>query len=243
MILVSRRELVLIASFSVMAHLFLFIAFRVAADEGHGAPVVPLTRYAGGGPSGTAVGAQEDVRTVQSPVIFSLPSVMGFSRDLLSRKARTRLVLSQPKQTEAFLPLDPMEAVADPISRNKLMVSLTGENEPALPGGSINDRQSRPAARRVFMVAELKERLIGGIVLPAALNQTSEKPWEVRASISISGAGAVTHVFLDQPLDSPDLNQQVLQLLHSLRFKAGPALDGSIEIYSPETVQRGETEP
>ncbi|HEY5621152.1 MAG TPA: hypothetical protein VIR77_00985 [Pontiella sp.] len=242
MMLVSKREFMLIASFSVMAHLFLFIAFRVSAQGGHGSDTtVPLTRYSGS-ESDTPAGTQNHVRTVQSPVIFSLPSVMGFSRDLLSQKARTRLVLSQPKQTEEFLTVDPLEAVAVRISRDKLMVSTAAGNEPRPPGALIAQQQTRPAARRVSLAPALKERLIGGVVLPAELNQPSARPWEAHASVSISENGAVTHVFLDQPLESSALNQQVLKLLHSLRFKAGPAVDGSIEIYSPETASRRETE-
>lgn len=242
MMLVSQREFMLIASFSVMAHLCLFLVFRVSAEDGRNrAAAVPRTLYSGSETDAPA-GLQNHVRMVQSPVIFSLPSVMGFSRDLLVQKARTRLVLSQPKQTEEFLPVDPLEAVAVRISREKLMVSTAGRDEPRVPGAFIARPQSRPAARRVFMVPALKDRLIGGVVLPAALNLTSAKPWEVHASVSVGESGAVTHVFLDEPLESPALNQQVMQLLHGLRFKAGPAVDGSIEIYSPETDPRRGTE-
>jgi hypothetical protein len=243
MILVSKRELMLIAGFSVMAHLFLFFVFRVSAEGASGSvPTVPLTRYMDGEEAGDQAGPQSRVRTVQSPVVFSLPSVMGFSRELLLQRARTRLVLSQPKQTEEFLHVDPVEAVAIRISRDKLMVSMAGGNEPRLPDPFIDAQENHPAARRVFMVPVLKERLIGGIVLPAELNQTSARPWEARASVRVSEQGVVTHVFLDQPLESPSLNQQILQLLYGLRFKTGTAVDGSIEIYSPETAQRLEVE-
>ena len=47
-------------------------------------------------------------------------------------------------------------------------------------------------------------------------------------------------MFLEQPLESAPLNQQVLQLLYGLRFKPGAgSVEGSIEIYSPEKTTVG----
>ena len=43
---------------------------------------------------------------VWSPVLFSLPSDMGFSRDLLQEKLHTRLTFKQSDKTESFLAVD-----------------------------------------------------------------------------------------------------------------------------------------
>ena len=112
-----------------------------------------------------------------------------------------------------------------------------------LPSGIFQSEEKRAAARRVNLTAELKERLQGGVVLPPVLNKTGSSPWEIHASVSVSEQGTVKHVFLDQPLDVEGLNQPLLQLLYGLRFKPGEAVEGSIEIYSPEAVPSEEVAP
>ena len=84
-----------------------------------------------------------------------------------------------------------------------------------------------------MLASVLKDRLVGGIVLPSELNQPVGKPWEVHATIRISAPGAIESVILDHPLESAALNRQIVQLLNDLRVKPGQAAEVSIELYSP----------
>ena len=104
-----------------------------------------------------------------------------------------------------------------------------------MPEVVVDAAPSRTTGTRVVLAPELKTRLVGGIVLPPELNGSVETPWEVHASVSVSEQGSVSHILLEQPLESPERNQQVLRLLYSLRFKAGDPVESGIDIYSPET--------
>ena len=254
----TRRAIGLAVGLSVMMHLVLFMAIRPASGDGlEGTPVSPETHYLAN-PSGPLPAPGSDSRTIWSPVLFSLPSEMGFSRDLLQEKLRTRLTFKQPPETESFLEVDPALVLRSSGAPNgsrelsilrseagyalpalvprELMLTGKGNTAPRLPFRALRPLENRPAPRRVYMVPELKERLVGGIVLPPELNKEGDAAWEIRADISISRQGAVRHVFLEQPLEAEGLNQAIIHLLHGLRFKPGDGpVEGRIEIYSPET--------
>jgi hypothetical protein len=238
MTLAAGRGLLLASALAVALHGLLFLAVRPGLNGGRvgGMPVAPQTSYLPRAP-GKLPMAGNEVRILGSPVLFSLPSGMGFSRALMQQDVATRLdTLSRPQESEQFLAIDTAARdTARQLVTPDLLLSSGKGGAPALPEGIFPASENRPSARRVTIVPELKERLIGGIVLPPALNQEVPQGWEVSASMSVSELGTVEHVFLNRPLEPAALNQQVLQLLYGLRFKPGAAVDGSIEIYSPET--------
>ena len=226
---------------AVLLHAVLFLMIRPPIEPLRSIEQTPPKTFFGSAPAEDSSASGRDIRTVWSPVLFSLPSGMGFSRDLLTKDVQTRLSFSQEVKSEQFLQVDPAAHTgADQVIPRDVLVTSKRRLAPGVP--AIADGVKKPVAPRVYIAPELKSRLLGGIVLPPELNQQVASPWEVRASLSISGEGMVRHVFLEQPLKSVSLNQQVLQLLYSLRFKSGPALEGSIELYSPEATAGGLSE-
>ena len=228
----KQRFLGMAASLAILLHLLLFLAVRPSG--GHGlvsAPKPPETHYLS---SGSALG--DDARITGSPVLFSLPSRLGFSHALLHAGLRTRLTLKQRKEADAFLEIDPAPPEAAP---EKLMLTAGGNSAPELPETAVQPLKKQPSAQRIHISPGLKERLVDGIVLPPELNRETATAWQVQAEVGISSRGEVLHVFLDRPLEPEALNQQVLQLLHGLRFKPGDApAEGRIELYSPETARK-----
>jgi hypothetical protein len=237
----SHRGILLAGSVAVLLHLLLFSAVRPSIRSGlAGTLVPPETHYlARATEPHPATGS--NIRTLWSPVLFSLPSEMGFSRELLHENLRTRLTFTQQVEPESFLDVAAVSRGMEVrINPQELMLTAEASRLPVLPQDVDRTPLKRPASRRVYVAPELKERLVGGIVLPPELNREVESAWQVRAAVSISEQGAVRHVFLDQPLESAELNQQVLQLLYGLRFRSGSRpVEGGIEIYSPETMADG----
>ena len=220
-------------------HLLLFVA--VEPSRGNIADLKaapPGTRYFPASAGDTA-SVQSDVRTVRSPVMFSLPSAMGFSQELFNNDVRTKLSFLQSVKTEHFLEAETVpQYFGERLAPVEYMIS-NREKAPALPVAVVDIEPPRMIPTRVVLAPELKSRLVGGIILPPELNGSVETPWEVHASVSISEQGAVRHILLEQPLESPERNQQVLRLLYSLRFKAGAPIESGIDIYSPEVAGGG----
>lgn len=238
MSLAPTRGLVLAFAIAAGMHLMLFVLAQPSVGRGQPVALVPpVTRY---GDSTVAEGDSDNVRMIESPVLFSLPSPLGFSRELMDHDVVTRKsFMQQQVHSEQFLDVSPSaQNAVERIQPGELMVAATSR-DPLLPVPGAIESAPFPPARRVTMSWGLRDRLIGGIVLPPGLNKIFEKPWAVHASASISEQGQVVHVFLDQPLEPASLNQEVLRLLYGLRFKPGKAVDGTIDIYSPETAAGG----
>lgn len=226
---------VLATGAALSLHLLLFVAVEPSRGNTADRPVdPPRTRYLPAS-AGDAANAESDVRMVRSPVMFSLPSAMGFSQKLWNNDVQTKKSFLQPEKKEHFLEVETGPQYAGEwLAPLELMIS-SREIGPALPVVVVDGDPPRMVATRVVLAPELKSRLVGGIVLPPELNGAVETPWEVHASISVSEQGAVRHILLEQPLESPERNQQVLRLLYGLRFKAGEPIESGIDIYSPET--------
>lgn len=233
-----RRTFQLALCLAAMMHLWLFTGFRPVDRNGLlGAPVPPDTYYIARSSNPSPM-QSDDIRTVWSPVLFSLPSELGFSRELLREKVHTRLTFRQPDEPEYYLAVSsaPRDNAARVIPGD-LLISAAANPVLPPPSASFTEENRRAGSRRVYVAPELRARLVGGIVLPPELNQTGEAAWEVHADISISKQGDVQHVFLEQPLEMEALNLEVIRMLHGLRFQPGEgSLDGRIEIYSPEAL-------
>jgi hypothetical protein len=242
----NRKVIGLAVCLATTMHLLLFLVVRPANGNGlSGAPVPPTTYYLAHS-GDTARSGQS--RTVWSPVLFSLPSELGFSHDLLEERPHTGLTFKQPNDKESFLHVD--GASTDDtleINTDELLVTSGGLGAPRPPVSAVSVADDRrPAPRRVYMAPELKERLMGGIVLPPELNRrgAGDAAWEVRADLRVSEQGTIHHVLFEQPLSEESLNLAVLRLLYGLRFKAGEGpVDGRIEIYSPEATPDGGATP
>ncbi len=218
---------------AILMHLLLFAAAKPSNGRGaETAPTPPKTDYAASPASGEV--DVSTVRMIKSPAVFSLPSKLGFSGELAAHDVQNRKTVTPlPVRSEAFLDI-PYAAMVngEALQPERLMISAA-DKTPRLPDAVAVAAQARPGAKRVQLAPELARRLMGGVVLPPDLNKPAEQPWMVHASITVSSQGAVEHVLLDKPLDSGSLNQQVLQVLYNLRFKPGPVLESSVEIYSP----------
>lgn len=234
MIHASGKEWIMAATAAFSFHLLLFFSAVPSRGSVSSRPAAPPRTWYLHASSGDAAGDERAIHAVRSPVMFSLPSAMGFSKELLNHDVLTKLSFLQSIKTEHFLEDEIVsQHSGGQLVPVELMVSGR-EKEPSLPVAGVDIGPARMVATRVVLAPELKSRLVGGIVLPPELNRTVETPWEVHASISVSEQGAVRHILLEQPLDSPERNQQVLRLLYGLRFKAGEPVESSIDIYSPE---------
>ncbi len=219
---------------AVLMHILLFIAMRPkpAAATVRSIFEPPNTGYlaqkSGGKMNGDAV------RTMWSPVLFSLPSdEMGFSRELAFQDVKTPLHLDNPTEYEHFLNVNPADKnAARKLASQELMLTAGIPDSPRLPFRNSEPSVPVPAEKRVHLSSNLKQRLPETIVLPEELNRPTEKPWEVSASITVTDLGRVEHVLLKQPLESVPLNRAVLKLLYGLQFKSGEPVEGHIDIFS-----------
>lgn len=229
------RNFLLACGGALALHALLFGLVLPTSGSGlRGSPVPPQTQYLSKGGSAERIVGSE-ARRLWSPVLFSLPSEIGFSRELMQRKVRgPKAFFDRPSESEHFLEID--TSTPSPVSApalQELMLTTSRTPAPALPAPLTAEPEKRPAKPRVYVAPELRERLLGGIVLPPELNTEVTTPWEACATVSVDADGMVRNVFLENPLEPATRNQRVLKLLYNLRFKSGSRVVGGIEIYSP----------
>jgi hypothetical protein len=236
---VPSKGIMLAFSLAVMMHLLLFVS-ALPSDETVKSVNLspPQTHYAM--PDADGAADESTIRMLKSPVLSSLPSALGFSGELLQHDVQNPKKFTPLSVPSAhFLELSSSaQHRGERLNVKDLMISAA-ERGPGLPADTSSQDEVYPVGKRVQLAPALQGRLEGGIVLPSGLNQETDTPWMVHAEISISEQGIVEHVFLEQPLESVALNQQVLQVLYSLNFKAGAAQQSSIEIYSPMSARGG----
>ena len=169
--------------------------------------------------------SMEDARALGSPVLFALPTGLGFSGEARAesraapsglRGAESWPVLmdpaSVPQGTDDFLPPLDQVVVRTPSSFSALPeVSRTFN----LPTGSTG------FVLRIYWpdgTPSLRGGLPGAGVLAPVLK---DRPWELGALLEFDDQGTVRHVFLEKPTPDRDRNEVVARALRALRVDSG----------------------
>jgi hypothetical protein len=218
---------------ALLFHLLLFTAVRPASDRSGNERVrmtVPETRYAARSVLEGLAGV--DARQMWSPVLFSLPSALGFSRELMEKEIDFRLSYEPEASHESFLRVEYVDLQRDvTILANPERIT-DGFGGPGLPAtGEVTVYRAQQAPR-TYVDPRLARRLGSPLLLPELLNQRTAKNWEVQAEVSVDPDGTIQHIFLRKPVADGALNRAVLQTLYGLRFEPGDAMTGVVEIYS-----------
>jgi len=179
----------------------------------------PHARFLPGHSPAADRAAQHDLRVMWSPVLFALPTPMGFSRTPDAGDGHDRPRVQRPS-------MEPRLLMAPCAATNTLVVS-----DLPLPvfADGVRFRMDRTAPVFAGMPTgtnSLTVEVVGGLAnipaaniplppLPAVLAADS---WTVIAYVDVGRFGEVEHVFLDPPSSSVDFNAQLLQALYRWRF-------------------------
>ncbi|TAN36319.1 MAG: hypothetical protein EPN23_08730 [Verrucomicrobia bacterium] len=188
---------------------------------------------------------QRDLRVMWSPVLFALPTPMGFSRTPSTGESRDHPRVQRPG-AEPLLMSEPCAAT------NVAVVSA-----PPLPAFADGVRFRLDDVRSVFadlpvITNALTVELVGDLAtihtlektLPALPAELADDSWTVIAYVDVGQAGEVRHVFLDPPSSVNDFNAQLLQALYRWRFTPAAAdLHGAIHLHHAAAPQHPQPAP
>lgn len=167
---------------------------------------------------------QQDLRVMWSPVLFALPTPMGFSRTSATGEGRDHPRVQRPS-------VEPLLLQPAPVAAGAPVVPVPAA--PAFNDG-VNFRLAGPAP--IFAAVppptnSLALVWLGGLAQAQALEKTLPalppalvaEAWSILAHIEVNREGGVQHVFLDPPSASADFNAQLVQALYRWRFAASAA--------------------
>jgi hypothetical protein len=180
-------------------------------------------------------GVTAEVRMLWSPVLFSLPTPLGFSRDALTNEMRMRPPLGPYAGFTNFLEraartapvIEPPPRVNLPeMAANALRAVVA--SEPLTPAFDLT-AVSTSALFEIVLLDGLAGRKFAETRLPVRPWVGGAKPWEAVAYLELDEAGRVVHVFLESPSPSDALNARLAQVLRAWRLaEPGSASSGRV---------------
>jgi hypothetical protein len=205
------------------------------------APAVPDVSYLpvpDGPASGDALSS--DVRALGSPVLFSLPTPMGFSRSALTNEIGSLPPLALPGDTVAFLeraaPVD--ERVVQVGESLEALMRQSGTRFPL----RVPEASALAAPAAVATGETIQVEFLGGLAgcrfqrmeLPDDPRVRGDAAWEAGASVDVDAEGRVRHVLLDNPSASAKLNGMLVRALMGWRLeKPGTPHSGRVVLRYP----------
>lgn len=169
-------------------------------------------------------GVGYDLRDVESPLIFALPTGEGYSEVLEEMRVEAALSFARSVERERFLKgavdfADEYVESPSQMDGSHMLGSL------AEPGYQVEWGEKRSG--RLLVSEGLGERIkMGEVVWPEV---TMAGAWRLRAEIEVSERGRVQHLFVEKPLKDGALNQELVRFLYGLTFEPGAVELGWVE--------------
>lgn len=169
--------------------------------------------------SGTISG---DVRALWSPVLFSLPTAVGFSRTVLNQSAGIGPPVETPLPPEVLMERVPASGAGamhprsmhDPVAVLRRMPEVRDHlTVPELTSGNRSPLQ-------VYALGTDAELLPEDLPLPARKDLGVE-PWETEVELVVAEEGWITRVLLMSPPADPAVAQAVSRALYRWRYDPG----------------------
>jgi len=204
-----------------------FIAPREAPRFTPHARYLPVRAAADGGEPAS------DLRVMWSPVLFALPTPMGFSRAPAAGDGHDRPRVQRPNIEPQLMPPPPAAPLTALVPTPKL---------PAFNDGARFRLDDDTPVFAVLPAATpaLAVEVLGGLAgrpcleqpLPALPPDLAADSWTVAATLEVGREGRVQHVFLDPPSTVAEFNAQLTQAFLHWRFApSAAAAQGSVHLH------------
>lgn len=172
-----------------------------------------------------ASSAMSEARHLGSPVLFALPSELGFSgrsgQGLDRAPDALRIAAGEP-----VLLAQAPSANPAPVFLRSLEQVVASAPSRALPPPEAARAFAVPAGTTGFVLRvywpdgtpAVRGGLPGAGVLAAVLQ---DRPWELGAVLEFDAQGGVRHVFIEKPTSSRERNEAVSRALRAVRIDSG----------------------
>ena len=160
-----------------------------------------------------------DIRLVQSPIIFALPTKIGFSKDLLENEKEVDLFSVKSSEKEFFFKFDKdvFRSLKQPLSFNDIK-QYQFSYEPIKTYKKLDKSENN---LHYQLSKNLESILIDDSILIKNLASLEGDSWFVKASLYISENGFVDHVFIDDISEKTINKMSLLNALYNIKFKSG----------------------
>jgi len=168
-----------------------------------------------------------DVRLIQSPVLFSLPARAGFSAPLRDQVMRESAPPASPPPDLFFTPTPEfprrpfgltgktLDEMIEPLDGHPVVPVVAGASASSSLG------QKKEGGYRIYW-QENPDELISGLEAPAVRAGVVSASWQAVYFVCFDADGFVEQLLVETPPPTPALNEQWLKLLR--RWQPGDAV-------------------
>ena len=164
---------------------------------------------------------------VQSPILFALPTVIGFSKELDNITNDVELIFVKSYEKEKYFDFSDDYDIGDlekdlkkePMNLSKIII-------PKYDIININKSYDN-----VKLSKNLEERIIDNIDFDNQLNLNNQKPYFIQAILHLTEDGFIENIFIEEC--SSDLDRKkIINQLYKINFKSGISEIGWIKIFN-----------
>lgn len=194
-------------------------------------PDAARMRWLDARPASDASAWHTDVRAISSPLLFALPTPLGFSRDALAPSG-----LKPPPPVATVAPMSPyLIAPSDVIARLERsdlldqvpLNRLAPWPEPVSSASTVTRTDGA-----VILAGTLAGRAPVSKLITLGTNQPAllDQPWEAVAQVRVDADGWIDHVLLEKPTASTNRNAAVVRLLRGVNLGRGGVAEGRVAL-------------
>ena len=202
-------------------------------------PVVRMTWLADG-PANEGGAWRSDVRAIASPILFALPTPLGFSRDALRPAG---LKPPPPSAASGFTPIyaTPATTIVARLAAPPLGETVAGFRSLPVPEALSSIADVRGATGPVLVVvAKLGGEIAVTRAIPVETNSifADAQSWEAVARVDLDNSGWADRVLLEKSGAVTNRNASLVQLLRTINFGTNGARSGRVAVHYEATVAR-----
>lgn len=191
-------------------------------QTGGGRRVSPSVSYLGAPPATSGrIAEGADIRAIRSPAVFSLPTAVGFTREILEQTPGTPPPVRVAEAPPPLLARSDVRALDRPTDARRLTVSVRapdqGVSAPRRPTFAPREPDTNLVLHLIWLDGLDTARTATLPVKPES-SWDDAKPWEASAVVDVGQDGIVRHVFLDRPTESQQRNVEITLAIRRYRF-------------------------
>ena len=160
-----------------------------------------------------------DIRLIESPIIFALPTKIGFSKDLFENENKVDLFFAKSPEKEAFFKFE--NNISD-VSKKSLLFKeiekFKSANNPNIYYESVeksNNFIEYKLSKNLEKITENK------LIFLLEDEDLKINDWSAKATLHISKDGFVKHVFIDDISEKSINKMTLINMLYNIKFKSG----------------------
>lgn len=166
---------------------------------------------------------------VQSPILFALPTAIGFSKDLDNITNNVELIFVKSYEKEKYFDFSDNNSDTsnlENIFKNNEFLNLSKIITPIYNVINVNKGYSG-----VKLSRNLEERIFDNIDFDNKLNFNNQNPYFIEATLHLTEDGFIENIFIEEC--STDLDRKkIINQLYKINFKSGISEIGWIKIYN-----------